>query len=301
MDLWIIITLFAAVFQTARTALQKNLTLDLNTTGVTYARFLFGLPWAVLYVLFLYIVMNISLPQTPQIFWLFSIMAALAQIFATQLLIYLFSFRNYMIGSIYAKTEAIQTALFGMLFFNEILSGLGLLAVATGIFGIMLISAARGKVDLWSLIKGMTYKQAGIGLCSGAGFALASLCLREASLSLESESFIMQAAVTLACVLFIQSLFMGFFMTLRDRTQWPRLFRHWRQCGLIGFTSVLGSACWFTAFTLAAAAYVKTVGQIEIIFTMLVSHFIFKERIQKHEYWGIAFIVFSVFILIYET
>jgi drug/metabolite transporter (DMT)-like permease len=300
MELWVFITIFAAFFQTVRTALQKHLKVDLSTNAISFARFFYGFPWALAYIVFLIKSLNLPVPETDVGFWIYCFVAGIAQIISTSLLVYLFSFKNFMIGTTYVKTEAIQTAILGVIFFQEAINLWGFFAVLVGILGIMLISIAHAQINAQSLIKGITQKEALIGLCAGGGLALASLCLRQASLSLESESFLLQAAMTLVCTLFIQSTLMGIYLALKERDQWPKMLKQWRKTGLVGLTSVLGSGGWFTAFTLTTAAYVKTVGQIEIIFTILISIFIFKENIKKHEYFGMALIILSILILIYN-
>ena len=137
-------------------------------------------------------------------------------------------------------------------------------------------------------------------MISGGCFSIATLFLREASLGLESENFVLSAGTTLFTTLLIQTVLMGVYLYIRERNQWPLIIKQWNKAGLIGVFSVLGSGCWFTAFTLASAAYVKTVGQIEIIFTILVSIFIFKEKIKKHEALGMILIITSVLVLIYS-
>lgn len=300
MELWVIITISAAFFQTVRTALQKNLKDVLSTNAVSFSRFIFGLPWACLYAFALTKILGISLPHAHGTFLMFCSIAGVAQIISTSLLIHLFSFKNFMIGTTYVKTEAILTAIIGIIIFGEHISHWGFAAIVTGIIGVMMISAAKEKLTAGSLIKSIGKKEALIGLASGFGFAISSLCLREAAISLESESFLMQAAMTLMITLMIQSFLMAIYMAAKETEQFKVMIIHWKKTSAVGITSVIGSACWFTAFTLAAAAYVKTVGQIEVLFTICMSMLIFKETVNKIEIAGIVLIIASVLMLIYS-
>ena len=64
----------------------------------------------------------------------------------------------------------------------------------------------------------------------------------------------------------------------------------------IGATSAVGSICWFTAFALQNASYVRAVGQIEVVFTLLASAIYYRERISALEYAGIALTVVGVLL-----
>jgi len=72
----------------------------------------------------------------------------------------------------------------------------------------------------------------------------------------------------------------------------------WRVSSLVGVTSMLGSFGWFVAFALQNAAYVKAVGQVELVFTFLASYFVFKERSTRKELLGIGLIVASILLLV---
>ena len=85
---------------------------------------------------------------------------------------------------------------------------------------------------------------------------------------------------------------------MAERGEIGRVLASWRVSSLVGVTSMLGSLGWFTAFTLQNAAYVKAVGQIELVFTFLASYFVFKERSSVREIAGILLLVVSILVLI---
>jgi drug/metabolite transporter (DMT)-like permease len=62
----------------------------------------------------------------------------------------------------------------------------------------------------------------------------------------------------------------------------------------------LGSLGWFTAFALTNAAYVRALGQIELVFSYLSAVFFFRERVTRMEVIGIAILVLGIVTLVLE-
>ena len=297
-ELWVPITLAAVVFQTARTALQKHLTAELTTSGVTFVRFLFGAPLALLYLGVLLDAMDSATPEPNGRFILLAVAGAVGQVVGNFLLIHLFSYRSFAVGTTYSKTEAVQTALFGLVFFGEALSVAGFGAIIVSVVGVMMISVTHDRATLRGFIGGWTNKVALIGLASGAGFAVASVAIRAASLSLGADGFLVPAAYTLVWVTGLQFLIRGAYMAYRDAGQFLKIFRNLRFSFLVGLSGMLGSIAWFNAMTLENAAYVRTVGQIELVLSLLTSYLIFKERSTRYEIIGMMLIVAGIVILL---
>lgn len=297
-ELWVPITLAAVVFQTARTALQKHLTAELTTSGVTFVRFLFGTPLALIYLGVLLLVTGAPVPEPNGRFILFAVLGGAGQIIGNFLLIRLFAHRNFAVGTTYSKTEAVQTALFGLVFFGEALSLAGFGAIVVSVFGVMMISVTHDRASLRGFLGGWTSRVALIGLASGAGFAVAAVAIRAASLSLGAEGFMAPAAYTLVWVTALQFVIMGAYMLYREAGQFRKIFRNFRYSFLVGLSGVLGSVAWFNAMTLENAAYVRTVGQIELVLSLLTSYLIFKERSSRYEIIGMVLIVIGIVILL---
>jgi len=296
--IWIPITFLAAFMQAARTAGQKYLTKDFSAVGASYVRFLWGLPFALAYLWFLQQNGGYALPEADWQFFVFAALAGLSQITATVLLVFLFSLRNFAVGSTYARTEALLTAIVGALFFHEALAGAGWIAIAIGALGVVLINLARTGIGGNNLLRRLLQPAAGVGLASGLGFAGASLFLRQASLSLGLDDWLYAAAVTLAMVLLIQTGVMSLYIVFRARDQLVAMKPNWRGCLFVGVTSVVGSAGWFTAMTLERAAYVKALGQVELLFTLALSVLFFKERSTPKELSGMALVAGSIVVLL---
>ena len=121
---------------------------------------------------------------------------------------------------------------------------------------------------------------------------------RGGALSLGGEGFIMQAAFTLAVSVVMQTVMMGAYLAVRERDQLRAVIVHWRPSLLVGGAGVLASIFWFSAFTLQNAAYVRALGQIELIFTIIVSAVIFREKIKSQEIVGMASIIIGILILL---
>jgi len=66
-----------------------------------------------------------------------------------------------------------------------------------------------------------------------------------------------------------------------------------------GLTGMIGSLCWFMAFTLQNAAYVKALGQVELVFSFFAATgiFVFREAVSGREVCGAAFVVLSILVL----
>jgi len=293
MSSWIVFTLFAALMQAVRTAGQKELTSNLSPMSVTLVRYLFGLPFVFIYLIFLFRESTLDAVLQAvgnQRFLIYALLAGIAQIVATVLLVKVFSFRNFAVGTSFAKTEAIQTAVFSMVFFAATLSPTGWFAVIVGFVGIVVMSLPKSNAP-WQLSNVL------LGTLSGTAFSFTSLWLREASLSLTIDA-IQSAAMTLFVMVLIQSVICLVYSAVREPGQLQRLPARLGLASFVGLTSALGSVGWFTAMTLQNPALVKSLGQVEFIFTLLITTLFFKEKISGREYLGMAFIVASVIILL---
>lgn len=301
MELWIPITVVAAFLQNIRSAMQKHLKGVMGTTGATFVRFGFGFPFALIFVAFLHLGLGQRVPELHATFFFWAIVGGLAQIAATLLLVYLFSFRNFTVGTAYSRTEPAQAAFFGLLFLGETVTVGTLFAIAISVFGVMLLSIARDTLNWTGLATSVFRRPALIGLASGTFFGVAAVAYRAASLSLGGPNFVMQAAVTLAFVIVFQTVIMLAWMWFRDRSEISRVIRAWKPSLIVGVAGVSASLGWFMAMTLQQAAYVKVLAQVEIIFTYASSIFVFRETVNRLEIVGTALIIGGVVVLVLVT
>jgi drug/metabolite transporter (DMT)-like permease len=298
MELWIPITVAAAFLQNLRSAAQKHLKAVMGTTGATFVRFGFGFPFALIFVAVLYWLVGYELPALNATFFGWAVLGALGQIVATFLLIHLFSFRNFAVGTAYSRTEPAQAALFALMFLGEKASLGAVAAIAISVVGVMLISVAHVAVSLRSMLASTVSRNALIGLASGTAFGISAVAYRAASLSLGGPNFMMQAAVTLAFVITFQTAIMLAWMVWRDRAEIGRIAKAWKLSLFTGFVGATASFGWFAAMTLQQAAIVKSLAQIEMLFTFTATVFFFKEKINRLEVAGCVLIVGGILVLL---
>jgi drug/metabolite transporter (DMT)-like permease len=297
LSLWIPITLVAAFFQNIRSSLQKYLKGRMGTTGATFVRFGFGMPFVLALVAILHFQIGYSFPPLSARFFAWMMVGALSQIAATFLLVHLFSFRNFAVGTAYSRTEPAQAAVFGLLFLGEAISPAAIVAIAICVFGVMLISMARSTVSVTSLITSLGQRTAIIGLISGAGFGLSAVAYRGASLALGGPNFFMQAAVTLGFAISFQTLVMFVWILAKEPEQMPLIAQAWKPSLLVGIVGASASLGWFSAMTLQNSAVVKALAQVEMLFAFATSVFIFKEKINRFELIGCLLIVAGIIFL----
>jgi len=266
----------------------------MGTSGATFARFCFAFPFAWLYVGGLDFYGGLAMPGWSGPFLMFASIGGASQIIATALLIHLFSYRNFTVGTTFSKTETIQAALFGLLILGDSISTGAIFAIVISLLGVVMISTARPVSGVDKFWHSLTGKPAMLGIASGACFGISAVSYRAASLSLGMDSAVMSAAFTLANVTVMQTVVMAIYMAVRHPGEISRVLKAWRISSLVGLTGMLASAGWFTAMTLQNAAYVRALGQIELIFTFMVSVFIFKEHINKKEITGITLVTMGI-------
>ncbi len=297
-ELWIPITIGAAFLQNLRSAFQKHLKGFIGTTGATFVRFGFGFPFALAFVALLHLGYGFSLPVPNTAFLIWAMIGGLTQIAATFLLVHLFSFRNFAVGTAYSRTEPAQAALFGLLFLGERVTPGALTAIAISVFGVMLISVAHLAITARTLVTSIFAPTALIGLASGTAFGISAVAYRAASLALGGPHFLMQAAYTLAVVIVFQTAIMVVWMLWREPAEFKRIARVWKPSLLVGLVGASASFGWFTAMTLQQASVVKALAQIEMIFTFASSVYFFRERISRLEVAGCVLIVCGILTLL---
>ncbi|MDA7425216.1 DMT family transporter [Thalassococcus lentus] len=297
MELWIIATVAAALFQTVRFMVQKVLaTGTLSATGSTFARFAYAQPGAWLLLIVYLWWTGATFPSLEWKFWLWGLAGGVGQILATVLVMLLFRQRNFAVGITLKKTEVIQTAFVGMVLLGENTSFGGWAAISIGLIAVLLLSKTPGSGGTqWQQIGS---KAVVLGLASGFFFAISGVGYRAASLSVDSADPLLRAVVTLGFVNLMQSLIMIPWLRWREPGQLGAVWGARRTAIWLGITSMLGSLGWFTAFTLQKAAYVFALGQVELIFSLMASVLFFKESVSRRELAGIGLLTASILLLV---
>lgn len=287
---WIVFTLMGAFMQAVRVAAQKHLAQKMPVLGVTLVRYLYGLPVVTVYLL----VLNVDLLpvlQTPPVVWLWILGAGLTQIIATIALISLFRWHNFAVGTTLVKTDLLMTAIIGLVLFGLPISWLGWVAIAIGFTGLMTLTWPGRQA-----LGGWLSPALGVGLLAAFFFAIGALAIHR-SANLLPLPTIQAAAVVLFSMIIMQIVMMAAWIQWRRKALWQQLIPAWRPSLFIGTTSGIGSIGWFTAMSLVNPALVKTLGQIEFFFVLLITRFFFKEPIRKRELLGISFVLLSVLMV----
>lgn len=292
--LWIPVTVFAAFAQTLRNAAQRHLVSDLGTLGATLVRFLYGLPFAALWLAGVHAGGGFALPAANAAFVFWVCLGAVSQVAATALLLRVMTERNFTLGVAYSKSEVIQVAVFGFAFLGDRVGAVTWLAILCGTLGVLLLSPADRERPIRALLTGWTARPALLGLASGTGFALSAVGYRGAALALEGSAFLMAAAYTLLIAQLIQTMLLGGWLLLRKPEVVARVLRAWRASLFAGFMGTAASAGWFTAMAIEPAAHVRTLGLIELIFSYSVASRFFRERLTPMELGAIALLTLGL-------
>jgi drug/metabolite transporter (DMT)-like permease len=293
--LWAVFTVVAAAAQTVRNAAQKELTAKLGTVGATQVRFLFGCPFAVLFLLAL-LATGGALPHPALSFVPWLLAGALTQIAATALMLATMEERSFVVAIAYIKTEPVQVALFGLVFLGDAVTPMMAAAIAVATAGVIVMSLKAGS--LANLAAG-GFRPTVLGLAAGTCFALSAIGYRGAILSLQEPSYVMAATFTVTAGLVVQSILLALWLVARDRTVLAAILAAWRPSLFAGFMGALASQFWFLAFALTSAANVRTLALIEVLFAQAISVFAFRQPVSARETAGIAAIVAGVALLIW--
>ena len=302
--LWVVFTVIAAFMQTLRNAMQRELTGKLGTVGATHVRFLFGLPFVIVFLLGVMLATGASLPRPGPLFWPWAILGAFAQVAATALMLAAMGERSFVVTIAYIKTEPIQVAVFGLLFLGDTLTVPMMTAIIVATSGVVIMST---KIPHPSLPRKQGREGWGlggirptlIGLASGGMFALSAIGFRGAILDLALPNYVMAATSTLAVGIAVQAVVLSVYLALRSPTVLFAIFRAWKPSLSAGLAGAVASQFWFLAFALATAASVRTLALIEVLFAQLVARIAFGQRTSAREALGMLLVVGGVALLLW--
>tara|TARA_Y100001970_G_scaffold286291_1_gene408084 strand:- start:1046 stop:1945 length:900 start_codon:yes stop_codon:yes gene_type:complete len=295
---WIIVTIVAAFFQNLRSSFQKKINNDVSTIASTYVRFSFALPLALILFFFYFKDFGVIKEVLKQPEFLFNVtLASIFQVIFTFVLLYLFKFSNFVVGTSLSKTEVVQVAIFEYLILNEKLSLIGISGIIISTLGIIILSIKNLKLFLQNIFSKTTL----IGLISGLFLALSIVYFRSAVLSLENfESNFEKSISTLLFGLLIPTIILTIYILIFEKEEFRKLYNDKYDCMLIGMAGFFASLSWFYAFSLIQASFVRAVGQIELLFSYFSSRYLFKEKVRSTEIIGIIIFVVGVTILLFS-
>ena len=295
---WIFVTIIAAFFQNLRSSFQKKINKEVSTIASTYVRFSFALPLAIILFFVYFKDFSVFMEVIKQPGFLIDVtMASIFQVIFTFVLLYLFKFSNFVVGTSLSKTEVIQVAIFEYLILNEKLSKLGISGIVISTLGVIILSIRDLKLFLQNIFSKTTL----IGLISGLFLALSIVYFRSAALSLENfNSNFEKVLSTLLFGLLIPTIILTIYLLVFEKKEFKKLYNDKYDCILIGVGGFFASLSWFYAFTLIQASFVRAVGQIELLFSYLSSKYLFKEKVKLTEVLGIVVFVIGVTILLFS-
>lgn len=287
---WVAVALIAAAAQTARNATQAGLTRTLGTVGATQVRFLFGLPFAVLFLGLAALLTGEAVPALTSRGLGFTAMGALAQIGATALMLITMKSQSFAVTTAWLKTEPVIVALGAAAVLGDRLTGpmLGAIAVATA--GVLVMSVKPGRHPRDWLAPGPALT----GLAAAGLFGLSAIGFRGGVTGLESGGFLIRASTTLVLSLALQTAILLIWMLAFDRKALAGSLAIWRASLGAGFLGAFASQFWFLGFALTSAANVRTLALAEVLFAQAYARVWLGQRLPARQLAGMALIVLGV-------
>jgi len=289
--LWAVFTIVAAAGQTARNAMQRELTATLGTVGATHVRFLFGFPFAILFLAGVSLATGSGMTHPHPAFWAWLVAGALAQVIATALMLAAMGERSFVVVIAYTKTEPVQVALFGLVFLGDMVSLPSMIAIVVATSGVVLMSWKGHPIG------GLRPVFLGVG--AGSMFAISAVGYRGANLNVDTRNFVMAATFTLALGLVMQASVLTVYLAAKSPSVLTAIGRAWRRSLFAGAMRAFASEFWFLAFAVTTAASVRTLGLLEVLFAQAVSRFAFKQPTSGREALGIVLLMGGVALLIW--
>ena len=288
-ETWVIITILACFLQNLRSLFQKKLQGTLSNLGATYTRFGYGLPFVLLYIIALFFYFDFSINNLTPTFLLYCFIGGITQIIATYILLKTYLLRNFAVSTAYSKTEPIQAVFFGIIILNEKINIMGFLAIILAVIGVLLVSIEK-KINF--------NRGALLGILSGTLFGVSAVCFRGASLELDYINPLISSTVTLVAAITMQTIVFSIFILYKEPEQISLSFSKLKYSLIVGFTGASASMCWFYCMAIQNVAYVRALGQVELIFSLMISFFYLKEKVRSNELLGLILMLTGIILII---
>jgi drug/metabolite transporter (DMT)-like permease len=292
--LWVPVTVVAAAAQVLRNGAQANLTRRIGTLGATQVRFVFGLPFAALFLGLALALGGGRLPAVGAASLAWCALGALSQIAATALMLVVMQARAFGVAYAWIKTEPVIVALLGVVLLGEVPPPLAWLAIAAVTAGVLLASVKPGEARL--LLREGRLVLAGVA--GGGLFGLSAIAFRAAIEGLPAGGFVLRSLTMLVLSLTIQSAVLGAWLALRDRKAFLGSLREWRVSLGAGFLGAVASSGWFVAFSLTAAANVRTLALVEMPLAALLSSRVSGKALTRREWLGLGVVMAGLALLL---
>ncbi len=294
--LWIPVTLAAAAAQTLRNATQRGLIETIGAFGAAQVRFLYGLPFALVFLAIVLWGTGEGIPSPTLRFGGYVAFSSIVQVLATALMLQAMRTQSFPVVTALVKTEPVQVALFGVLVNGDWLPISAWAAILTATLGVILSSGSKGLSEAGA--KGFGARAVIAGIAAGAGFAITSIGFQAAIRELSTGSNLVRSTTTLVWSLGFQTAFLLLWLGIFDRTALIGTFRVWRSSLGVGFLGALASQFWFFGFALTAAANVRTLALVEVLMAYGLSKRFLSYGGGRQELIGLGLIVLGVGLLL---
>lgn len=286
--LWIAATLVAAAAQTGRNLAQAGLTARLGTLGATQVRFVYGLPFALVFLALAAWAAGRAPPLPSWSALLPLALGGVAQIGATALMLATMARRGFAVSTAWLKTEPILIAL-AALALGEALSlreGAGIVIATAGVILSGRAGAAQGIGPVLT------------GIAAAAAFGISAIAFRAGILALSEPDPFLAAMTGLAISLTVQVTLLALWLGVFRPGALTATLGEWRRSVAAGFLGAFASSMWFLAFALATAAAVRTLGLVDVLFAALLARALYGERPPPRALVGMGVIVLGVGLLL---
>jgi len=279
--IWPLLVIAAAALQVVRNTAQRDLTARLGVWGAAYTRFIYGLPFGLVWTGAIVALRGMSgAPSLAFCGWV--LLGAATQGAATAALVFAMRGRAFAVANVLQKTEVLGSAFVGMLLIGDVLAPHHWLGAMLGTIGIALM--AHVSVNRAALVA------AGAGAGAGLLFSFSSVAYRAAAQVWGGDPWI-GAACTLSATLLAQTLGGAILALLFARDALREVLRAWRPSLIPGASGAAASALLFTGLVLGpSAAAVKTVQLVDVLIGWGVSHRL-RERLAPLELAGAVLVL----------
>lgn len=298
MDLWIPITLLAAASQTIRTAIQRKMKGPLGDYGASSIRFIYAVPFAWIWFLLIFLNFDHAVPEPNLQFAFWVTAGAFSQILFTVCLIRLFSYKNFLVGIAFSKTEVLLAAILEALFFAAVINLQFAAAIVMGMIAVVMLSLRGNGFSVREVQISLRSTATLLGLLAASTLATSVICFRVAVNSLPEQDFLFRAATAAAISIAGQALGMGIYLYIYRRSELKATLRLWKIGLLAGFFASISTIGWFGAFALHTVAPVRAVGQSELLFALGITLFVFRQRFTTSELLGTLLLTGSILLVI---
>lgn len=306
--MWVLISLSAGILQTARNGLSRSLSGKLPPTLLSWSRFAFNLPFSVLLIAMLYLGGERGAPDLSVWFFVLCAIGGVGQLLGNVALISSFAMATFAQSIVIHKTEVALAAVAGLLFFEQPPTSISWFGIVLSAVGVMMIGLATAKSKVGGDLSwrsgfaanrgsALALLAAGLLVVAGFGISLATDELKSQN-PLVDGTFVL-AATTLLWVTLIEVVILTTWLLVRQRSSFGLVRPNIGRLSAIGLTSFAGSLGWFWAFSVSFVSYVKAVGQIESVLSVLLAIYLWKEQSTRDQLPGIVLTILGIVFVVF--